>query len=224
MRDKLYRATLNMRDFVLQVLAPPLCVCCKMFLDVRDTFCKGCANLIHPIVSRKLLITKTRVITVLAISDYKEPLKSLILAKGRFDIVASHQLGALIWQTTHLKNMPFDYIVPIPLHWTRYARRGYNQADEMAKVLAQKSGKPIVHVLSRARRTVYQSELTQDKRVENVKDVFACSPINTTQYRDAHILLVDDLMTTGATLRAAARELLRLRPASITAVVACRVV
>ncbi len=224
MKNKLHRATLGVRDFVLHFLAPPFCSSCKSFLHARDIFCQECKNSIRPVVSRTLSITKTRSIKVLAISDYKEPLKSLILAKGRFDIVASHQLGTLIWQMTHLKNSSFDYIVPIPLHWKRFAKRGYNQADEMAKVIAQKSGKPVTHLLSRSRHTKYQSSLDQDKRAENVEDVFALTVDDDTQYHGSHILLVDDLITTGVTLRAAARELLKLKPASITAVVACRVV
>ena len=114
--------------------------------------------------------------------------------------------------------------VPIPLHWTRFAWRGYNQADEIAQVLAQKRGKPVVHLLQRIQRTRYQAELESPQRKENVKKAFTLRVADKNLYQDKHIILVDDLMTTGATLQAAAKELFKLKPASITAVVVCRVI
>ncbi len=180
--------------------------------------------MIKPIVSTMLPITKRYKIKVLAISGYQEPLKSLILAKGWSNIVASYQLGELIWDQTYVKNMPIDYLVPVPLHWTRFARRGYNQAQEIAQILAQKSGKKVAHLLKRTQRTVQQSKLEQEKRQKNVKGAFALSVNNKKDFYKKHIVLVDDLMTTGATLQAASRELLKLKPASLIAVVACRVV
>jgi len=161
---------------------------------------------------------------VFAISDYKEPLRSLILAKGHGDSLASYQLGRLIWQLTYVQQMPCDLLVPIPLHWTRYAWRGFNQADNIAQELSIASDKPVVSLLSRIKRTLPQSQLSQEARQYNVKDIFVLAIHDKHAYEGKHIVLIDDLMTTGATLRAAAKEVMKLKPASVTAVVACRVV
>ncbi len=207
----------------LDLLSPPSCAYCKKLLLERSIFCTTCDKKIQPLVSTKLSITKKHAANVFAVSAYKEPLRSLILAKGWSDVTASKQLGQLIWQRTYIQNVPFDCIVPIPLHWTRYAKRGFNQAEEMANVLAKHSGKPVEHALKRSKRTKFQSEFSFEDRAQNVKGVLELN-VEREKLKGKHILLVDDLMTSGATLRAAAKELLKCKPAKITVAVVCRVV
>ena len=161
---------------------------------------------------------------VFACSSYGDPLKSLILAKGWSDIVSSRQLGEIIWQSTNVKQHAFDYLIPIPLHWSRFAKRGFNQAEEIATALARKSGKPVINLLRRIKRTSLQSGLTIEGRRSNICDAFEVNCSDSDVYKNKHLMLVDDLMTTGSTLRAAAQKLLRYKPASISAIVACRVV
>jgi competence protein ComFC len=160
----------------------------------------------------------------MAIMKYRDPLKHLLLSKARSDIVTAYDIGHLMWEYTNIRHIAFDYIVPIPLHWTRYAWRGFNQAEEMGKILAHKGDKPLVHLIKRKRSTPFQSSLAPLKRAENVKDVFAINTHNQALYHGKHLLLVDDLMTTGSTLKEAGKVLLKLKPRSITAVVACRVI
>ncbi len=208
----------------LNIISPPFCAYCKMFLNERNVFCVTCAQKIQPIVSTNLQITKAHAMKVFAIAGYSDPLKKLILAKGWSDISASNQLGQLTWDITNIRHIDFDYIVPIPLHWMRFAKRGYNQAAEIADVIAQQSGKPVFDILKRIKRTQFQSGLVHAKRADNVKDAFIVRDIQKTTYKSKHILLVDDLMTTGATLKVAAKELLKLKPREVTIVVVCRVV
>ncbi len=208
----------------LNIIAPPFCAYCKMFLSERNVFCVTCAQKIQPIVSINLQITKTHDVKVFAVAGYSDPLKKLILAKGWSDISASNQLGQLTWDMTNIRHIDFDCIVPIPLHWMRFAKRGYNQAAEIAYVIAQQSGKPVFDILKRIKRTQFQSGLVHAKRADNVKDAFIVRDMKKTTYKSNHILLVDDLMTTGATLKATAKELLKLRPRAVTIVVVCRVV
>lgn len=213
-----------LKDSLFNIIAPPYCVSCKKFLQERDPLCYECLRSIQPIVSILVPITSTKSMKVLAVSDYQLPLKKLIWAKRYGKRVASKQLGELIWQMTYVQKATFDVIVPVPLHWTRYAWRGYNQAEEIGNVIAQKSGKPLEHLLWRTQRTAFQSTLKKSQRAQNIHHIFALNKIDREYYRDKHILLVDDLLTTGATMREAARVLLTLRPASITGIVGCRVV
>ena len=207
-----------------QALFPTYCACCKIPLSENILFCATCDERIHPVVSTSIKITQRKSMSVYAVCLYKDPVKRLILAKGWSERWASVAMGNLIWDRTSLSTVHFDYLVPIPLHWSRFAWRGYNQAEVIASVLAKKSSKPMISLLKRVKKTRFQSELSGAKRIENVKNVFRLKCSDKALFQDKHIVLVDDLMTTGSTLRFAAKMLLPLRPASISAVVTCRII
>jgi competence protein ComFC len=213
-------------DLIISLLYPSYCTHC--FNDTKQSsgLCELCIQLIQPLVSHRLLVTKSYSILVCAVGAYKDPLRSLVLAKNRSNSVASRQLGQLMWDYTFLKEKSFDYLVPVPLHWRRYAWRGFNQAEEIAKEISRlSSGKiHVVSLLKRTKNTKFQSYLAGVDREKNVKNIFTLRSLKHSLYEGKHLLLVDDIMTTGATLRQAAKELKQLNPASITAIVACRTV
>lgn len=93
-----------------------------------------------------------------------------------------------------------DLLVPVPLHRSRLRSRGYNQSAKLAAVMSLASSVPWGGVLTRTRATVSQVGLDADRRRENVRGAFAC-PHDLT---DLAILLIDDVVTTGATLDACA--------------------
>jgi len=208
--------------YLKRIITPPFCAYCKQFLDDDTVLCEPCIKKILPIVSHEIEITKTKRMRVLALGKYEDPLRSLILAKSSSQQIASVQLGLILWRMSNLSNIPFDCIVPIPLHWTRYAWRGYNQAQEIARVIAQESNKPMLNLLRRSKRTPYLTYYAADARKERMRGVFSLR--KKADMKAKHLLLVDDVMTTGATLKEAARELWNCKPASITAVVVARVV
>ncbi len=111
-------------------------------------------------------------------------------------------------------------VVPVPLHWTRWLSRGYNQAAAIARPLAKDLGLPVVHALVRRRPTPAQSRLQRAARRKNLRDAFRAR--RSARVRGRHVLLVDDIVTTGATLEAAARCLGRAGAAAVTAVTAAR--
>ncbi len=219
-------------SFVKNILSPPRCSWCMILLSHdlfsdnlfsdNTVFCAECVQKIDPVVSSSLVVSG-KTIKVFAVSAYKEPLRSLILAKSRSSISASRHLGQLMLERTAIKYAQIDYVIPIPLFWTRFAYRGYNQAYEMASVVAAGIGKSVVKGLKRAQYTRFQSLLTHAERAKNVAEVFSLVGDGSI-YKNKHILLVDDLLTTGATVQSAARVLLKYKPASITVLVACRVV
>ena len=128
-----------------------------------------------------------------------------------------------MWRMTPISTLPCDYFVPIPLHWRRRMNRGFNQTEEMAKLLASHKSTPVAHLLKRTRHTQFQSAMDLKNRHINVHEAFALTTEQREQFVGKHLILVDDLMTSGATLREAARALLPLKPASITALVGARV-
>ena len=210
-------------DHLRFYLFPSLCAYCKKFLLHSTIFCNECSLKIFPIVSKKIDITPTISVTVFALSDYKDPLKKLIIAKSWSDSIASYQLGNLLNTMLLPEALNGDILIPIPLHWTRYAWRGFNQAHEIAKVISKKRNIPVHHLLKRIKKTPFQSVLPSTMRADNVKDAFVLNANIPDAYRDKHLVLIDDLMTTGATLRTAAKLLLPLKPKKITAIVVCRI-
>jgi ComF family protein len=113
-----------------------------------------------------------------------------------------------------------DLVLPMPLSRERLAERGFNQAHELARRLAPASDDP--SLLLRIRHTQPQSALDRKARQANVRGAFALDPARADAVRDKRVVLVDDVMTSGASLKAAA-ELLRERGAAhITAIVLAR--
>lgn len=99
-----------------------------------------------------------------------------------------------------------DVIVPVPLHEKKEAERGYNQSALIAEGMSEVLKIPVDNnILKRTRYTESQTQKTRSERLENMQDAFI---LNAGICKGAHILLTDDILTTGATLEAAARALL----------------
>lgn len=113
-----------------------------------------------------------------------------------------------------------DLVVPMPLARERLAERGYNQALLLARHLAP--DRTDATLLLRTRHTAAQSALTRAERLQNVQGAFAVEPLRAHELRGRRVVLVDDVMTTGASLRAAASALRLAGAAHITALVFAR--
>lgn len=98
-----------------------------------------------------------------------------------------------------------DMAVSIPMHWGRFTVRGYNQAGLLAAFIGHDLAIPVVHALKRKKHSRRQASLNYDQRKANIKNIFSCS--DKTNINSCHILLIDDVLTTGATLDGATRVL-----------------
>jgi len=213
----------RIHTIVAHIIAPPICASCTILLDDDMVLCAPCATKLMPVVSYNLAITRNYQVPVFAVCAYQGVVQKLIRAKQSQHIAATRSLGLLIWHKTAIANQQFDYIVPVPLHWRRYATRGYNQAVEIARVLGAQSGKPVLCCLVRSRHTRTQTELSADARTKNVRDAFEVKQSYKNIIRNKRILLVDDVLTTGSTMKECIRALRLERPLSIIGVVAARV-
>ncbi len=138
--------------------------------------------------------------------------------KGREDL--GREIGKMygndLRESGQLK--PVDFIVPVPLHPKKLRKRGYNQSACFAEGLAEGLGVAYSdRILKRTVNTATQTRKSKLARWKNVKDVFCVDPtVLEGQLDNTHVLLVDDVVTTGATLEAAARVLLEKANLSIS--------
>ena len=113
---------------------------------------------------------------------------------------------------------PVDGIVPVPLHWFRRLTRGYNQTDLLADQLGRRLGIPKISCLRRTRRTRQQAKMNREERRRNILHAFACR----TSPEGRRLLLLDDVFTTGSTLKAATEALLEGGAASVSVLTVAR--
>ena len=213
----------NLLGILTNIFAPPNCASCGIFLQKKTILCCECEKEIIPIVSQKLVITEKFGINVYAMAQYFGSIRSLILKKHIPSYRASTQLGKLMLERVVDPILNCDIIVPIPIYWARKAKRGFNQAKVIADILSEQNKKPVFDILRRTRWTKYQAKLNKKERCENVLGAFSLKP-GGEECSGKRLLLVDDLTTTGATLKEAACKLKKLNPESIDAVVAARAV
>jgi len=118
-----------------------------------------------------------------------------------------------------------DALVPVPLHWRRGWSRRYNQSGALARVIERQSGVKLVsEVLRRVRPTQQQIGLSRPQRASNVQGAFKVANHRQSEIQGRRVILVDDVLTSGATADACARALLRARAASVDVLVFARVV
>lgn len=152
--------------------------------------------------------------------------RSMILALKHGDrLDTAPLLGAWMLRAARALDPP-DLIAPTPLHWTRRARRRFNQAGELARAMAEAAGREdalALDLLRRIRRTGSQDGLSREARIENVAGAFSLSPRWRHAVEGRRVLLVDDVMTTGATLSACAETLRAAGARDVDALVFARV-
>jgi ComF family protein len=149
---------------------------------------------------------------------YEDELRRLIqlFKYGRVETLAK-PLGRLLARALP-REQSFDLIVPMPLHWRKRWERGFNQSRLLAREIARRTHVPVRSVLRRVRATAPQAGLTSAKRRANVSGAFEASQRanNLRVLSGGRVLLIDDVMTTGATAASAARALKRAGARHVT--------
>jgi len=151
-----------------------------------------------------------------------QPLLHLLKYKGRAEIgmFLGKKLGIDLADSDYAKA---DYIIPVPLHPSKQKTRGYNQSEIIAQGVSAITGIPVMNdLLIRSRDTISQTHKSRIERWENMKQVFCLNYTDRNFDEDTTFLLVDDVVTTGATIEACAHEIGKLSNARIyVATVAC---
>jgi ComF family protein len=118
-----------------------------------------------------------------------------------------------------------DVLIPVPLHWRRAWHRRYNQSGALARIIERQSGVSVAsEALGRIRPTEQQIGLSRPQRASNVQGAFKVAPYRQALIAGRRVVLIDDVLTSGATVDACARALLRAKAASVDVLVFARVV
>lgn len=205
--------------------AQPVCSRCVTRFAQPQPRCQTCALPVPAGISRCGACLKSA-----------PPLDACLAAVGYTypwsELIARYKFGDMPgWSATLaglLRSMPWvepaleaaDLLLPVPLSRQRLQQRGYNQALELARQLAPAKTAP--GLLLRIRDTPPQSSLQRAERLRNVQGAFAVEPLRQTEVRGKRVVLIDDVMTSGASLFAAAQALRDAAAAHITGLVLAR--
>jgi competence protein ComFC len=207
---------LQMKNFFLDLLFPVCCVGCRV---EGEWFCVNCVQKVSlnekqfcPVCWRESAggrvcescsspLTGLRVV-----ASYKrnpELAKAVKNLKYKFSENLAQNLGELL--ASSFSTDKDSIIVPIPLHKKRLRWRGFNQAELLARQVAQKLNLPLEDLLIRTKNTSQQAKLSRDERLRNLSDAFEIVPNPNTQNKT--VILVDDVASTGTTIIEAAQIL-----------------
>ena len=230
----------------LDALLPPLCLSCQAIVDQPGAVCPACwAKLtflgapmcrscglpfphdVGPAAECAACVAdpppwdRARAVFV-----YDETSRGLILGFKHSDrLHAAPAFGRWLARAGAELASEADIVTPVPLHWLRLALRRYNQAALLANAFADSAGRACIpDLLERIRRTPSQGHLGRSERQKNVAGAFRVRPRHRDRIAGARILLVDDVLTTGATARACTKALLAAGAAAIDVATLARVV
>ncbi len=202
---------------ILAWFFPNKCLICGEYSKANEFVCKDCLQIIEPIERRyNIKMGKKSVfMKVHAVYSYEENYEKF-LKRFKFGgkTAYSRKFAGLIYGT--FIDFPFDkydYICYVPMNKTHEKARGYNQAKLLAKNLSKLSGVSLSDALIKHKYNNSQRTLKAKERIENVRGVYKC----TDEVKGKNIILVDDIVTTGATICQCAKMLYMAGANSVTA-------
>ncbi|HMB96719.1 MAG TPA: ComF family protein [Tepidisphaeraceae bacterium] len=188
----------------------PACISCGMPVAERDAPCPRCLGEGMRPLER-----------IARLTVFDEPVRHLIhQIKYHGKWTLAEFLANRLNQQRSVERIlrEADLLVPVPLHPWRHFSRGFNQAELIARRLGKLSRVKVASPLIRLKNTHTQTfTRAKDQRFDNLRDAFGL--LRPKQVRDKHVVLIDDVMTTGATLTSAARCIFQAEPASVCAIV-----
>ena len=201
----------------LSFIAPPYCV----RLGIPFVYDPGPGLLSMEAIASPPAYQRAR--AAVRYDDVARTLVHALKYQDRTDLAPT--MGRWMARAGHELLKEADMLIPVPLHWRRSWSRRYNQSGALARVIAAQAGIPVGgDVLQRTRQTRQQVGLSRAERARNVQGAFRIAAEKKTIVQGRRIVLIDDVLTSGATVDTCARVLLRARAASVDVLVFARVV
>jgi ComF family protein len=182
-----------------------LCRQCGLRIESLSDFCGHCLR--HPPAFSRSFIPFA----------YQHPLDHLIHKfKYRRSLTSGQLLGEMLadylkhYAQEHEDWLPPDLIIPAPMHWLRRWQRGFNQAEILGQYVACELGIPLItHIIQRDHKIPAQKELSRLERQKNLRKAFSIAEKNHTHIQGKRIALIDDVVTTTATVRELSQLLMK---------------
>jgi len=191
-------------ELLAAVIAPPRCAACDAHVPLLAAFCDACASTVQRTEAQGGGAPGTFAAFVYG----GAVARAIVRLKYERRPDLARPLGDLLWRrlAPHASALAGVVVVPVPLHPSRLADRGFNQAALLGSRVAHRLGAPLRPLaLARVRDTPAQAALDRAARLANLEGAFVARRPGQVRARD--VLLVDDVRTTGATLGACARAL-----------------
>ncbi len=203
---------------ILSLVAPPRCAACDSSVPMLSVFCVPCATTVEPSANAG----KLEGAAVAAFVYGGAIARAIVRFKYEHRPDLARPLGDLLWRALQRRNGLSDaVVVPVPLHPSRLADRGFNQSALLATRIARHLRRPVLPLaLRRTRETRSQAALARDERIANCAGAFRARRPASLHGRS--ILLIDDVQTTGATLAACSRALFDAGALRVTEAVIAR--
>ena len=210
----------------LDGLPEPYCSDCRReLLEAAGACCRRCAMPVGPHFDPERRCSECRGRSLgfdraWALGPYQGPIRdACLLVKQAEEAWLIPWLAALLVEARGeaIRESGVDRVVPVPAHWTRRMRRRHDQADELASSVARKLGLPLCRPLRRVKATTHLVGLSRTERAAELKDAFRVR--RGFDCRGWRVLLVDDILTSGATCGAAARALRKAGAAKVAVAV-----
>jgi competence protein ComFC len=196
-------------------IKPPFCQTCSQPFDGEITAEFSCANCSHRRVHFDCAAVRYRSRGIVR--------ELLHRFKYQNEFYLRHPLSEWLQENlddSRLRYPPIDALVPVPLHAVRQREREFNQAEALATMLASKSSLRVQNCLVRIVNTTSQTRLDRTERMENLHNAFRLR--KNQQVYSMHLVLVDDVFTTGSTVDECARVLKKAGAASVRAITVAR--
>lgn len=184
------------------------CIICGEYVDSNILLCNTCKNKIKTCVGSYEINKGNLKINSYSGAYYSNIVKELVARlKYKSDFNAGNVLAKYMLKTIKCNNVKFDVITYVPLTLKSFKKRGYNQSKYLAKIIGYKRNTKVIKSLKKLKNTKDQIGLNGEERWKNIKNTFLC--INKKDLNNKCVLLIDDVITTGATGFYCAKELLK---------------
>lgn len=212
----------NVLKNLLDYIYPEACPLCSSAVE-NGSLCNVCRSLLRSGSEMKHVFLSSSVgcYELYAVADFHDSFRMVIhdlkyraLKHYAADVLREGMLSC------HSALETVDVVTAVPLHWIRFIQRGYNQSIVLGKAISKDCGIPFCSLLRRTRNNTTQTKKDKDERRKSTQGLFALKDVDIV---GKSLIIVDDVCTTGATLKACGDQCIRGGAKSVVFVVLCRV-
>lgn len=187
---------------ILAFIFPKRCQYCRKVINYNEVICKECLkNIKRKVYIKEIKINEEKTVQVVSPFIYEKEIRKAICAfkfNGKVELSENLAESMALSIKEKFNVSEIDFITSVPMTEKSYQKRGYNQAEILARHVAKKLDLPYIEVLCKIKENKKQHTLSMNDRKENIRGVY--SIIDKNLVKGKNILICDDIVTTGSTL------------------------